>query len=216
MQPVYCISGLGADERVYSQLQLSGCELHFIKWIAPLPNESIENYALRLAEQVKHKDPVIMGVSFGGIMAVEMGKIISCKKIFLISSIKTKYELPLWMKWAGKLRLNKLVRLKRKENFFSFIEYYFLGPETAAEKQLMRDFKKQTDEIYVNWAVDKILNWQNIILLNNIVQLLGTKDKFFSVIRSKPDYIIQSGSHFMVYNRAAEISVIIQTNISSL
>ncbi|MBI1780637.1 MAG: hypothetical protein HYR66_04635 [Sphingobacteriales bacterium] len=33
MLPVYCISGLGADERVYSQLQLSGCDLHFIEYL---------------------------------------------------------------------------------------------------------------------------------------------------------------------------------------
>lgn len=216
MLPVYCISGLGADERVYSQLQLSGCELHFIKWIAPLKNESIESYAQRLALQITHKEPVLMGVSFGGMLAVEIGKIISCKKIILISSIKTAKELPLWMKLTGQLQLNKLIQLKRKESIFSSIEYYFLGPETAKEKQLMKDFKKNTDTMYINWAIDKILNWKNKTELKNIVHLLGAKDKFFSVKRSKPDYIIAEGTHFMVYNRAAEISAIIQYNLSAL
>lgn len=210
MIPVYCISGLGADERVFSKLQLSGCHLHFIKWILPHKNESIQSYALRLCEQVKEKDPILIGVSFGGMMAVEIGKIINCSKIFIISSIKSRDELPLWMKLAGILQLNKIFPFKRKGNLFNPIEYYFLGPETPDEKNLMKEFRDSADKNYVYWSVDKILNWQNQIIPSNVIHLLGDRDKFFSVKKSKPDYIIRTGTHFMVYNRADEVSALIK------
>lgn len=212
MIPVYCISGLGADERVFSKLQLKGCDLYFIKWISPNKNESIESYALRLCEQIKEKEPVLIGVSFGGMMAVEIGKIISCSKIFIISSIKNRGELPLWMKLAGKFQLNKIIPFNRKGNLFRSVEYYFLGPETSNEKSLMKEFRNRADKNYIFWAVDKILNWQNQIIPSNVIHLLGDRDKFFSVRKTKPNYIIRTGTHFMVYNRAEEVSAFIQTH----
>ena len=213
MIPVYCISGLGADERVFSKLELSGCHLHFIKWILPNKNEKIENYALRLSEQVNHPQPVLIGVSFGGMMAVEIAKIIPCSKIFLISSIKTADELPGWIKLCAALKLNKLIPFKRKGDLFNPVEFYFLGPETPNEKDLMKEFRNNTDEKYVYWAIDKILHWKNKTIPSNLIHLLGDRDKFFSTKNSRPDYIIRTGTHFMVYNRAAEVSAIIQKHL---
>ena len=52
MKKVYFISGLGADKRIFSFLDLSFCEPVFIDWITPLKNESLESYALRLRKQI--------------------------------------------------------------------------------------------------------------------------------------------------------------------
>ena len=210
MIPVYCISGLGADERVFSKLQLNGCELHFIRWISPDKNESIESYALRLCEQIKEKEPVLIGVSFGGMMAVEISKIINCSKIFLISSIKTSNELPVWIKVCGALKLNKIFPPPRKKRLFSPLENYFLGPETDAEKKLIDAFRQSVTNDFLQWSIDKIVNWKNQIIPSNLIHLLGDRDKFFSVKKSRPHYIIRTGTHFMVYNRAAEVSAVIQ------
>ncbi|HLG39082.1 MAG TPA: hypothetical protein VI461_05410, partial [Chitinophagaceae bacterium] len=68
MKKVYFISGLGGDKRVFSFLDLSFCEPVFIEWIKPLKKESLESYALRLRNQIPEKNPVIVGVSLGGMM----------------------------------------------------------------------------------------------------------------------------------------------------
>ena len=216
MVPVYCISGLGADERVFYRLQLNGCDMHFVKWIQPFKNESIEAYALRLSEQIKDQEPVLIGVSFGGMMAIEIAKIISCKKIFLISSIKSGNELPFWMKLCGQLKLNQLIHPPRKNPLFIPVKNYFLGPRTEEEKKLIDAFRQSVTKEFLEWAVDKILNWKNKTCPANIIHLLGDNDKFFSVKRAKPDHIIHTGTHFMVYNRAKEVGDIVQSYISSL
>jgi pimeloyl-ACP methyl ester carboxylesterase len=213
MIPVYCISGLGADERVFSKLQLTGCEIHYIKWVQPDKNETIESYAARLCKQVAHKEPVLIGVSFGGMVAVEIAKLISCKKIFLVSSIKNSSAIPLWINLAGKSRLNKIIPLKRKGGFFISIENYFLGPETEQEKWLVNEFRQSVDKYFLYWSVNQILNWRNQVIHPNIIHLLGDKDKFFSVKKAKPDYIIRNGTHFMIYNRASEVSKLIQQHL---
>lgn len=216
MIPVYCISGLGADERVFSKLALKKCSIHFIKWILPQKNESIESYANRLCDQIKDKDPILIGVSFGGIMAIEIAKIIPCKKIFLISSIKQQRELPLWIKLTGSLKINRIIPYQPKGFLMDAFENYFLSPESQQEKELMHSFRVKADIHYIRWALDKIISWTNVTIPAHTVHILGDRDKFFSIKKANPDFVIKTGAHFMVYNRAIEISNIIQNELESL
>jgi len=107
---VYCISGLGASEQVFSKLNLPGTELIVLKWLIPKQHESFADYSRRMFEQVAEENPVLMGVSFGGMTCIEMAKQFPIQKLILISSIKTKQELPLWMQGTGTLQLHRLVR----------------------------------------------------------------------------------------------------------
>ena len=58
MKPkIYLISGLGADERVFKNLNLGNFEPHFIKWNEPFKNENLPNYAKRLMSQIMTEKP---------------------------------------------------------------------------------------------------------------------------------------------------------------
>ena len=105
MKDIYLLSGLGADHRVLQDLDFSGYNITFIKWIQLIKNESIEDYAKRLTEQIITQNPIIIGLSFGGIMAVEIGKLIDTERIILIASAKTKFEIPFYYSFAGSLGL---------------------------------------------------------------------------------------------------------------
>jgi hypothetical protein len=94
MKHIYLISGLGADERVFKHLDLSGYKATYIQWLKPEKHESITSYAERLCGQITTTKPILIGLSFGGIMAVEIAKCIDTEKIILISSIKTRKEIP--------------------------------------------------------------------------------------------------------------------------
>jgi hypothetical protein len=106
---IYFISGLGADERVFQFLDIPGVEKKFIRWIEPGKDESIHNYALRLTEQIERsKDIVLLGISFGGLIAQEISTIIHCKKVILVSTIRSEHELSLPMKLVRLTRVDKL------------------------------------------------------------------------------------------------------------
>ncbi len=77
----------------------------------PLKNESIEQYAKRMSEKIHHENPVLIGLSFGGMMCIEIAKIINTDKIIIISSVKSFHEMPWWMRLAGKLKLYKIFPL---------------------------------------------------------------------------------------------------------
>ena len=205
MKHIYCISGLGADERVFHKMNFPGYELHFINWITPDKNENIDAYAKRLLSQIHHKNPVLIGLSFGGMMCIEIAKKINCELIILISSVKNKNEIPRWMRLSGKLKLNRIFSM-RSFKLIEPLEDYYLGVETAEEKEMVHTYRKNIDQFFANWAIDNILNWKNMSVIENIYHIHGDNDRIFSVKKLHPDFIIKGGGHFMILNKSEEVN----------
>ncbi len=70
MKHIYCISGFGADERLFSKFFLPGYQIHFVKWIIPEKKESINSYAKKLIAQIDHPNPILIGVTFGSMICI--------------------------------------------------------------------------------------------------------------------------------------------------
>ena len=95
MSRVFLIAGLGADTRVYNNIDLNAHEVVCIDWIEPAKTETLITYTQKLINQY-HISPnsIVIGNSLGGMIAVEIAKIIPLQKVILISSIKTINEAP--------------------------------------------------------------------------------------------------------------------------
>lgn len=202
---VFLISGLGADERMFHRLNFYDFEPVFIKWISPKKNETISNYAQRLLPQITEENPIIIGLSLGGMMAVEISKQIRTKKIIFISSIKSKEELPVLYRLAAYLNLNKLVPKKLYKETNPFI-YWLFGAKTKEDKILLKQVLHDTDLDFVVWAIHEIVNWKNDFVPENLHRIHGTKDYLLPIIVSSPDVRIENGSHLMILNKANEVS----------
>lgn len=114
MNRIFLIPGLGADCRIYNRLHLDGSEITRIEWIVPAPTDTLTRYAEKLIDQyLVTPGSIVIGNSMGGMIAMEIGKIITCEKIILISSIRTVDEAPGYF------------------SFFRNIPVYKLIPETA-------------------------------------------------------------------------------------
>src|SRR5262245_57363946 len=87
--------GLGATKRIFAQYDFGVSRSMIVEFLIPFRNETIAQYAQRMAEHIpREEDLIFIGVSFGGIIAQEVSKIIPPKKIILISTIKTEMEKP--------------------------------------------------------------------------------------------------------------------------
>lgn len=211
-QTIYCISGLGADERIFANLSMEGYRVKHIPWLRPHKGEHIETYALRMAAVIKEENAILLGVSFGGMIGIEIARKLPLKKLILVSSIKSTSELPRWMKVAGKLKLNRIVPL-RSFTFTEKIDNNRLGVSNEEERQMVRAYRRSADSVYVEWAIHQILNWKNDWQPGNLVHVHGDKDKIFPLKKISTTHIIKDGTHFMIYNRAEEISKIIMTEL---
>jgi pimeloyl-ACP methyl ester carboxylesterase len=209
---LYIFSGLGADERVFRELDFKGFSTTFIKWIIPFANESIENYAKRLLDQIKTTKPTLIGLSFGGIMAVEVSKHIETEKLILISSAKTKHEIPFYYRFAGKVGLHKLLPTGILKTT-NCVTIWLFGTSSNGEKLLLKQILNDTDSTFLKWAVDKIAKWSNSMQPKNIFHIHGTHDRILPFSFVKCNLAIKNGGHFMTLNKADELNNILRQKL---
>lgn len=208
---IYGISGLGADKRVFQYLQLD-CEFVPIDWIPPLEKESIENYSLRLAKAINTEEEFgILGVSFGGLVATEISIQLNPKLTVLISTAETQQELRSIYRFFGK---TGIIDWLPKQLFDPprFLAHWVFGTQ---QKKLLNAILDDTDLGFAKWAIQALLTWKNTKAINNpCLKISGTKDKLIPSRSSKNTVLIENGAHFMIVDRADEISEIINRELS--
>lgn len=206
MQTIYCISGLGANEKVFQFLDLSFAKPVFINWIPPFKDETLSQYAMRIKEAFIHdSEPVIIGLSLGGMLAVEIAKAVPSATVIVISSSKTKKEIPFYWRVFRYAPLYKILPdwlVKRSSN----IQQYFLGVRLEATKEYLKDVLEQTDLQFYRWAVHALLTWDNKIIPSNIIHIHGTKDNLLPYRYVSADITIKNGGHLMIVENAEEVS----------
>lgn len=216
MKTLYCLSGLGADERIFSRLSVPGVEFRYLSWLKPVPNESLRAYTMRLAEGIDEEHPILMGLSFGGMVCLELAKILRPSKVILLSSIKSGKELPFWMKACGLCRLDALLPRRQISSIplikkLRPIQNYFLGAKTEAEKKIANQYRETVDPEYLRWSIHQVLTWKNTEYPAELIQIHGDQDHIFPIGRIEhPTHIIKGGGHFMVMNQHREISAVLQ------
>jgi pimeloyl-ACP methyl ester carboxylesterase len=211
-KPVYIFSGLGADERVFQNLDFSGYQTTFIRWEVPGKNENIEAYASRLLTQITCPMPTLIGLSFGGLIAIEIAKLIETKQIILLASAKTKKEIPLFYRLGGKLRLHKLLptHLLKEENLFSKMVF---GNASESDRVLMKSIFAGTNPIFLKWAIHQVVNWKNLTEPKNIRHIHGTKDRILPFRKVNCEFEIKNAGHLLTLRNAEEVSKILSTLI---
>jgi hypothetical protein len=141
-------------------------------------------------------------------IAIEVARYIEPEKIILISSLKLRKEIPLHFKLTAFLRLHKTMPPKFLQRPNRVLCWLF-GVETTREKELLKAIISDTDPKFLMWAIDKIINWQNNIEYKNITHIHGTADRLLPPRKMQNLKAIPGGGHFMIVNKAHEISNII-------
>ena len=84
---IYLMPGMSANSLIFEKIEFpSDYTLHYLEWIDPSKDESLEDYAKRFSKLIIHNDPILIGVSFGGVLVQEISKIIKHN----VAEIKTK------------------------------------------------------------------------------------------------------------------------------
>ena len=209
---IFAISGLGADKRVFKYLTLQ-YDLIPVEWIEPKAKEPIIEYSKRLIEKYKigaKEEFGILGVSFGGLIATEISKLTKPKFTILISSVASKNELSRLIKLAGKSKIIELIPEKLL-NPPKVIASFMFG---AKNTELLNSILDDTDLTFTKWAIRELLNWKNLSPVQNLIKVSGTKDKLLPP-KGNNNILIDKGEHFMVVDRAKEVSNIINEKIKT-
>jgi len=206
MSKIFLIAGLGADTRIYNNIDLHDHEVIPVDWIEPNKRDTLTIYAQKLIHQYHiTKNSVVIGNSLGGMLAIEIAKLISLNKVILISSIKTSDEAPCYFSFFRHVPIYRLVPKKMFTSMGFLIELVF-GEMNAGDKWLFKDMLNNSSSAFLSWAMDAVLKWDNKTVLPNVYHITGDKDKIFSHKRIKNATIIKGGTHIMIFDKAKQIN----------
>lgn len=199
---VYFVPGMAASPLIFENIKLpeDQFEMHMLEWLIPSKNESISNYSKRMTENIRHENVVLIGVSFGGIIVQEMSKHIKLKKLIVVSSVKTKHELPKRMKFAKMMKAYKIMPTSMVNNIDALAKYTF-GNTIKKRVSLYRRYLSVTNKQYLDWAIKQVICWDQDKPIPEAIHIHGEKDAVFPHRCLGECITIKNGTHIMIINK---------------
>lgn len=199
---VYFMPGMAANPSIFEYIKLpkDQFEIHWLEWIIPVVNEPLESYAKRMLTNIVYKNSVIVGVSFGGILVQEMSKHTHFKKVIIISSVKTRFELPKRMKIAKITGAYKMIPTRLLSNVEALAKYAF-GSTVTKRVALYKKYLSVSDKRYLDWAIKTVIFWDQEKVLPNVIHIHGEKDAVFPIKNINDCTVVKGGTHIMIINK---------------
>ena len=200
---VYFMPGMAASSSIFERIHLptKTFEMHLLEWVLPKKNESLKDYARRMAKNIKHENVILVGVSFGGILVQEMKPFVNPKKVIIISSVKSNVELPRRMKIAKATKAYKLVPTQLLENIEFFAKFAFGSSILKQRIKLYEKFLSVRDKSYLDWAIEQIINWERKEIDEEIIHIHGESDEVFPLRHIKNCIKVKGGTHIMIITK---------------
>lgn len=199
---VYFMPGLAASSAIFNRIKLpeSTFDIHLLDWEIPVKNETLTNYAKRMATYVKEDNAVLIGVSFGGVLVQEMAKYLNLRKLIIISSVKTNLEVPLRMKIAKSTKFYKLVPTSLLQNI-EILNKFSFGKIIQQRLKLYEKYLSMRDKVYLEWAIEQMILWSRTKADKNVIHIHGDEDEVFPIKNIKNCIIVKGGTHIMILSK---------------
>jgi len=212
--------GLGATPHIFDKLDIpSEYQVIYLHWLMPEKDESLQNYVRRLIEtQVKEttSPPILLGMSFGGIIINEMAKQISVQALVFISTAKSyrelppKYTLGRWLKiykWTpfgwlkDPTKLKPLLPFKKLKKRLDIYNYYL----------------ERREAYYFEWSVYQVLHWKGTLPKVPFLHISGDKDTMFPIKYLEPPFkVIPGGTHMAILTHTRQINTYLKPFLQDL
>lgn len=194
--------GLAANPTIFEKIVLpkERYEVHWLDWLLPNKKESLKHYSERMCKKVHHENPVLIGVSFGGVIVQEMAKLIKTRRLIIISSVKCEKELPRRMRFARCSGIFKILPTSLARHIDAF-EKVAVGEFAKKRIQLYKKYMSITDTRYLDWAIEKMVCWDQPEPIPGVIHIHGDKDVVFPYKYIRGCITVPGGTHIMIINR---------------
>lgn len=202
--PVYFVPGMAAGPLIFEYIKLpeNQFDVYYLEWTLPLDNETLQEYAYRMAKHIKHDNSVLIGVSLGGIIVQEMAAVVKARKIIIISSVKSNREFPRRMRFAKFTHIYSLFPTRIMANVDK-VRKLFIGNNLLTRRlDLYEKYLSVRDKRYLDWAFKEVICWDRKVPDDNIIHIHGTADMVFPAKYIKTPFIpVKGGTHIMIINK---------------
>lgn len=211
----YFIGGYGTDERLFRHQLEHMPYAVYLPFPRPAPADSMESYVLRFLPLINQAEPFnLVGQSMGGLMVMELIRHIHPEKIILISSVKSRSEMP---GWFNLLRATRLYRLAPGPVILAAIRLgTFCMPafRRGGLRRLCVDMAAANGGAFLQWCTGAIMHWKgDAPQRKDIIHIHGTKDTMFPFKYLKNVLPVEKGSHLMILDKAATLTALLQAQL---
>ncbi|HET8859101.1 alpha/beta hydrolase [Marivirga sp.] len=216
IQPtIYLFPGQGSDERLFERLELgSNYKLVHIKYPIPEKGSSLAEYAKVIAHQIDTtKQYILLGVSLGGMIISELLDFLKPEKSIIISSAKSRLELPIRYRFQKVIPIYKLIPTKLMLSGAKFLQP-IVEPDRNTHQATFKNMLASKDPVYMKRTVSMIINWKRKISQENIIHIHGTKDRTIPIRNVDANYKVKGGSHMMTLTNPSPINNILSKYLS--
>lgn len=199
---IYFVPGLAAGKEIFKHISLpdNQFKVGIIEWKIPEQKETISQYAERMAAEVKEENAILIGVSFGGVMVQEMSAFLKLKKTIIISSVKSKHELPLRLQFARDTSAYKLLPTKLILSADDLTKFA-IGPKTKKRLEMYQEYLSVRNEHYLDWAIENMVCWDRETPDPKVIHIHGDEDQVFPIENIKNCIVVKGGTHIMILNK---------------
>ena len=171
--------------------------------------ERLKEYAKRMAKQIDQSKPFsLLGMSFGGMIAVEIAHELSPRQTVIISSAKNFNELP------AQYRIQKSIPLRylspKMAKYGAMVLQPIVEPDRNREEETFKSMLVDQDPVLLKRCIDMILTWDRTEVQIPIIHIHGDKDNTLPIKNIDADYIVKGGSHMMTLTEPKKISEILK------
>jgi alpha/beta superfamily hydrolase len=153
-----------------------------------------------MSEKITAPNPVLIGVSFGGILVQEMAAFLNPQKVIIISSVKSNLEFPRRMKIAKTTKAYKLIPTSIFSNIEKLSAFSF-GKSIAQRLKLYERYLSVRDVHYLDWAIDRIVLWDRTQVDTSVIHIHGDADEVFPMQYIKDCIVVKGGTHVMILSK---------------
>ena len=213
---IYCLPGQGSDARLFSSIQIDTAlfELKFIEYGTPEKQMNMKDFACSLIHEIDTLNPyILLGVSLGGMICVELNETMNPQKTIIISSAKNRNELPFRYRFQKAVPLYKIV----PKSFLlagAKIMQPIVEPDRNKNKETFKSMLNDKSPVYMKRTINLLIKWERVENTKEVYHIHGNNDHTLPLRRIKnPDFIVENGSHMMTLTRGVEISCILNSII---
>lgn len=208
---IYLFPGQGADARIFDSLSIDNSfHTKIVEYGIAEKDMSMATFAKQLSSEIDTSQPfILIGVSLGGMICVELSEILQPEKTIIISSVKNRNELPFRYKFQKAIPIYKLFPGKMLLIGAKILQP-IVEPDRNKNKETFKQMLASKDALYMKRSIGLIINWERKINTKKVYHVHGAKDHTLPYRKIvAPDFTVKKGSHMMTLTRAAEVSSIL-------
>ena len=205
---IYLLPGQGADCRLFKYIQFPYDTVH-LEFPVPEKKTTLREYAHGFIPRIDTSKPfILIGVSLGGMICSELTDTLEPDLTIVISSAKYRAELPGRYKFQKTIPLNKIIP-KGMTKWGAKVLAPIVEPARKQDKETFRSMIEAKDPAYIKRTVDMVINWNKEGYNDRIIHIHGDRDHTLPHRKVRYDYLVENGTHMMVYIRGDEVSRLI-------